>query len=38
MGIQEVKWAKDGTEPAQDFIWKKKNNKNRQKVTGLKIC
>jgi hypothetical protein len=30
MGAQEVRWAKDGTV--------ENDNKNHQKVTGLKIC
>jgi len=39
MGVQEVKWAKDGTEPAQDYkILFENDNKNCQKVTGLKMC
>jgi len=39
MGVQEVKWVKDGTEPAQDYkILFDNDNKNHQKVTGLIIC
>jgi hypothetical protein len=39
MKVQEVKWANDGTEPAQDYkILFENDNNNCQKVTGLKIC
>jgi hypothetical protein len=39
MKVQEVKWAEDGTEPAQDYkILFENDNKNCWEVTGLKIC